>query len=676
MFRRLSFRKPHHLLQARLAIVMILAGLALVAADLVGLRSARDEALRDAWVDAANIAASVADQTGGVLQTVNTALSQLRDQLEMDGVAAPSLARLNRMASTAHQVLPMLQGVGIYDQSGRRLAAAGALGEGSAPTASSPFFTHHRLDASRASFIGWPARGADGVWALTVSLRANRPDGSFAGVVFARVRLDVFGAMIAGVDVGQHGVVAMLRADGVLVARQPPAQEALGQVVVLPPPSAAVARSEHVSRVDGVLRLISDAWVKDAPLLVRAGRSKADVLAAWNAMVAFHSIGICLILAGLSTLGWRLASSIGEREQSHSALRRTHAQLAELEAQTARANRFLEMAEEVARVGHWRLNLTDDYAVTWSDEVYRLHGVSKESFTPTADYVINAYHPEDREKVREAVRRTVTTGQPFELVARVNRPDGTIRHLRSRGFFQPAAPGTPQSVFGVIMDVTEQVQSEAALLAAHAKAAAANAALESANHALQALVLQDALTGLSNRRHFDRALSQEFRRALRSGTSIGLVLIDVDHFKQYNDLYGHQAGDACLRAIADVIPPLLGRPGDVAARYGGEEIVLLLPGTSQPGARAVAERVAAAVRKLNIPHGGSAAGIVTISAGVEAFVPVRDLDSDVELLEHADLALYAAKHAGRDRVCCYGELPASGGIAIFQPALGVAGSGK
>ncbi len=205
--------------------------------------------------------------------------------------------------------------------------------------------------------------------------------------------------------------------------------------------------------------------------------------------------------------------------------------------------------------------------------------------------------------------------------------------------------------------MTEQIHAEAALLEANAKAEAANAALESANHALQALVLQDSLTGLSNRRHFDRGLGQEFRRAVRTGTSIGLILIDVDLFKQFNDTYGHQAGDACLRAIAATIPPLLNRPGDIAARYGGEEIALLLPGTAQPGACALAERVAQAVRNLAIPHAGSEYGIVTISAGVEAFVPVRELDTEAELLEHADMALYGAKHAGRDRVFCYGDLP-------------------
>jgi diguanylate cyclase (GGDEF)-like protein len=153
---------------------------------------------------------------------------------------------------------------------------------------------------------------------------------------------------------------------------------------------------------------------------------------------------------------------------------------------------------------------------------------------------------------------------------------------------------------------------------------------------------------------------------VRAGVSLGMILVDVDNFKQFNDLYGHPAGDACLKAIARSMPPLLNRPGDIAARYGGEEIALLLPGTTLAGARGLAERVAYAVRKLAIPHAGSPHGIVTISAGVEAFVPVRDVDTAALLVEHADLALYAAKRAGRDTVLNFSECTAEAPLDVFE----------
>jgi diguanylate cyclase (GGDEF)-like protein/PAS domain S-box-containing protein len=334
-------------------------------------------------------------------------------------------------------------------------------------------------------------------------------------------------------------------------------------------------------------------------------------------------------------------------------LKWSNAQLAKSEALTARANRWLEMAEEMAQVGHWHISLNGGQKVTWSDEVYRLHGVTRATFTPTLEKVVQACHPEDRVLMRDTMRAAIDLGRPFERVSRIVRPDGTERHVLSRGFFQAAAGGAPPSIFGVMMDVTEQKRSEAALVEANANAEAANVALEAANQSLQAMALQDSLTGLANRRRFDRALDQEFRRAMRTGTPIGLILIDVDQFKEFNDMYGHQAGDACLRAIGAAIPPLLNRPGDIAARYGGEEIALLLPGTSIAGACALAERVAKQVRDLGLPHAGSLHGCVTISAGVDAFVPLRDADAAAKLVEHADLALYAAKRAGRNRVLSF-----------------------
>lgn len=187
----------------------------------------------------------------------------------------------------------------------------------------------------------------------------------------------------------------------------------------------------------------------------------------------------------------------------------------------------------------------------------------------------------------------------------------------------------------------------------------AKQALEARNESLVVLALHDGLTGLPNRRQFDAVLSAEFNRALRDGTSLALVMIDVDCFKPYNDIYGHPGGDDCLRRIGDAVSGARQRAGDLAARYGGEELAVLLPRTDLAGALAVAERMRQAVSELHMPHAGSPAGIVTISAGVAAFAPTRGGRAPQDLLAAADAALYAAKSGGRDRVRCSGELRAA-----------------
>jgi diguanylate cyclase (GGDEF)-like protein len=179
----------------------------------------------------------------------------------------------------------------------------------------------------------------------------------------------------------------------------------------------------------------------------------------------------------------------------------------------------------------------------------------------------------------------------------------------------------------------------------------AHGELERANLMLEKLALQDSLTGLANRRQFDQTFEAEFNRAVRHGSSIALVMMDVDFFKQYNDLYGHAAGDNCLREICKVIGnPIPRRAGDLAARYGGEELVLVLPETYLGGAVAVAESIRRAIIAMEIQHAGNPLGIVTISAGVSAMIPEQGIDQPVDLIQKADRALYAAKKAGRNQV--------------------------
>jgi len=167
------------------------------------------------------------------------------------------------------------------------------------------------------------------------------------------------------------------------------------------------------------------------------------------------------------------------------------------------------------------------------------------------------------------------------------------------------------------------------------------------------LVHVDALTGIGNRRFFDESMAAEVRAASRSGTSLGLVMLDIDQFKQFNDLYGHPAGDRCLRAVADVVKTVCRRPRDLVARYGGEELAAILPDTDDAGAARVARDILQRLRDLRLQHDDNLGrSIVTASAGVYAGVPDPNESPDV-VVGQADQALYAAKHAGRDRVFCF-----------------------
>jgi len=173
--------------------------------------------------------------------------------------------------------------------------------------------------------------------------------------------------------------------------------------------------------------------------------------------------------------------------------------------------------------------------------------------------------------------------------------------------------------------------------------------LEKKNKELQRLSSLDGLTGIANRRRFDEYLEQEWLRAARSNKVLSLILTDIDHFKTYNDNYGHQGGDEVLRRVAQSLETGTHRPGDLVARYGGEEFAIILPDTDPVGAASVAESIRQVVERLNIPHGfSSAADHVTISMGIASVIP-REGGLPATLIESADGALYEAKHAGRNR---------------------------
>lgn len=174
--------------------------------------------------------------------------------------------------------------------------------------------------------------------------------------------------------------------------------------------------------------------------------------------------------------------------------------------------------------------------------------------------------------------------------------------------------------------------------------------LTHANVRLTELARFDGLTSLANRRYFDETLDQAFAQSARSSLPLALVMLDVDHFKRYNDLYGHPQGDLCLQCVAQAVQSAARRPRDFVARYGGEELAMILPDTDAQGAAVVAEAARAAVAALGLPHAGSEISHVSVSVGIAVHVPSKALQRPQDLLQAADNALYRAKNAGRNTV--------------------------
>jgi diguanylate cyclase (GGDEF)-like protein len=199
--------------------------------------------------------------------------------------------------------------------------------------------------------------------------------------------------------------------------------------------------------------------------------------------------------------------------------------------------------------------------------------------------------------------------------------------------------------FRLIHHINRHLETERKLFQAQAE-------LQNLNQYLEKIALQDSLTGLANRRQFDLTLINEFNRGKRNKSTLALLMIDVDSFKQFNDIYGHPAGDECLKKISAVIQSCQKRTSDLSARYGGEEIAVLMPDTDLRGAFALAERTRIAIRNLEIEHKGSSAGFITISCGIASLALDASDRDPMELVAAADQALYTAKTNGRNLVCC------------------------
>lgn len=296
----------------------------------------------------------------------------------------------------------------------------------------------------------------------------------------------------------------------------------------------------------------------------------------------------------------------------------------------AQKGRVLVVDDAMENIRILQENLKDEYEVVFALDG---EGALEIARTQLPDLVLlDAIMPGmDGYAVCAELKKSAQTGEiPVIFVTSLNSPEDEIRALNAG-----AVDFISKPINGAVMRARVRL----------------HLTLKRQSDLLRQMTLTDGLTGVANRRCFDDVLDREWRRCERSELSIALIMVDIDHFKHFNDCYGHQTGDSCLSSVAGALSECVGRPSDTVARYGGEEFAVVLPQETLDGAQAVAQRMLDGVHALGIPHALSAAApYVTVSLGVATMTPTRELCS-AALVASADARLYEAKALGRNRYC-------------------------
>jgi diguanylate cyclase (GGDEF)-like protein/PAS domain S-box-containing protein len=586
--------------------------------------------LRDITTVTSNMARSLAQHTDDMLDRADTVLAELVERVGADGTGPAALARLDALLQREALRPPAATAFFVYDAQGRWLASSVRRTSDALNNVDRDYFRHHQDSTDPQPYVGPLIRSRSrGTWIVTLSRRLQTADGRFAGVVLATIDAEYLARFFASFDLGQNGAAALFRADGLLLARQPFIESQAGRSYAEQPlfrtwlPEADAGTYPIVSPFDNVARWNSYRRAGRYPLVIAAAISEQEALAPWYREVAVR-LSVAGVLASLlGILGLRLARQAQSRHQAERALAISEANFRLLAENSS---------DMVTRIG---LDGRHSYA---SPAAERLLGRSPaEVLGKLADEHV---HEADKAMIH-AVMATLRAGEVEETTVtyRAHRADGQELWLESavRITYEPSS-GTMNGVVAVTRDVTGRHQME---------------------EQLKALATQDGLTGLANRRAFDAALETEWRRALRKQEPICLALLDVDRFKIFNDTYGHQHGDLCLKVVAEVVQSMARRPADLAARYGGEELALLLPNTTAVGAMELAEKLRSALEEKRMAHRGNPpSGVVTASIGVAGITPDRQLCFGPEaLIAAADDALYAAKHKGRNRVMLAATVP-------------------
>jgi diguanylate cyclase (GGDEF)-like protein/PAS domain S-box-containing protein len=288
---------------------------------------------------------------------------------------------------------------------------------------------------------------------------------------------------------------------------------------------------------------------------------------------------------------------------------------------------------ESTRAIPWKIDWQTMSFAYIGPQIESLLGWSPASWVSVEDWATRI-HPEDRERVVNYCVAQSKAGTDHEADYRALTQDGNHVWIRDVVHVVRTDAGEVDALIGFMFDISERKKTEEQLVILQKE--------------LEALSFKDGLTGVANRRMFDSVLEEEWAQARRNSRPLSVIMLDIDYFKQYNDCYGHIEGDACLKRVAHTLNSAATRGRDLFARFGGEEFVLVLPGTDEASAAKIAERCRSLIFKEQIPHAQSPVSqILTISIGVGTLIPSHQ-DDPLAFIEAVDKRLYLAKQHGRN----------------------------
>jgi diguanylate cyclase (GGDEF)-like protein/PAS domain S-box-containing protein len=563
--------------------------------------------------DAQNLSHSLAEHAAHTLQAADITMS---DMVELLRYRQPLPERFNEYLASTVSALPQIREIGVLDADGDwKYSSLPELPHYN--NSDRQYFIYHRDTPGPALRIGAPIKSRlTGLPTIILSKRISREDGSFAGVLLAAIDSDYFDAFYSRFQLGAGGAISLMRSDGVVLMRWP-----LSNIVTDISKTELFATQLKLNSVgyyrttspfDGKTKYFGYEKASQYPIVVTVARSESELLASWWTDLRSDALVAGVLLCTIILLAALLSSEFRFRMKTER----------ELREREAKYRLFADNIADILILFDGRGTLL--YISPAVEPVLGLRGqdlIGKSCF--------DLVHPDDKERLAVSARNGALV-PTNNILFRIARGDQSMAWIEINFKLVSETDNSGEAQFvGVLRDVTQRKMMEDEL--------------NSLNARLAQLATTDGLTGLSNRRTFDGFLRREF--AARN--TISMLLFDIDNFKGYNDTYGHQAGDECLKAVAAAIADATSGTSGMSARYGGEEFAIILPNVSEAGALRVAEAVRLTVRSLGVRNAAASRGYVTVSVGISAKTEAT-LDETI-LVGDADLALYEAKRLGRNQ---------------------------